>query len=34
MAAKPARDAIDRRIVRLLAADGRSSCQAIAEDLD
>lgn len=34
MAAKPALDAIDRRIVRLLAADGRSSYQAIADDVD
>jgi Lrp/AsnC family leucine-responsive transcriptional regulator len=33
MAAKPALDAIDRRIVRLLAADGRSSYQAIADEV-
>lgn len=34
MAAKLALDAIDRRIVRLLAADGRSSYQAIADEVD
>jgi len=34
MAAKPALDAIDRRIVRLLAVDGRSSYQAIADEVD
>lgn len=34
MAAKPALDAIDRRIVRLLAADGRSSYQSIADEVD
>ena len=34
MAGKPALDAIDRRIVRLLAADGRSSYQAIANEVD
>jgi Lrp/AsnC family leucine-responsive transcriptional regulator len=33
MAAKPALDAIDRRIVRLLASDGRSSYQAIADEV-
>jgi len=33
MAAKPALDAIDGRIVRLLAADGRSSYQAIADEV-
>lgn len=34
MAAKTALDAIDRRIVRLLAADGRSSYQSIADEVD
>ena len=33
MAAKPALDAIDRRIVRLLSSDGRSSYQAIADEV-
>lgn len=34
MAAKLALDAIDRRIVRLLATDGRSSYQSIADEVD
>jgi Lrp/AsnC family leucine-responsive transcriptional regulator len=33
MAVKPALDAIDRRILRLLSADGRSSYQAIADEV-
>jgi Lrp/AsnC family leucine-responsive transcriptional regulator len=33
MAAKPPLDAIDRRILRLLSADGRSSYQAIADEV-
>lgn len=33
MAVKPPLDAIDRRILRLLSADGRSSYQAIADEV-
>ena len=33
MAGKPTLDAIDRRILRLLSADGRSSYQAIADEV-
>ena len=33
MAAKPSLDAIDRRILGLMSADGRSSYQAIADEV-